>query len=108
MPNSVKFRILFLMSVVIFTLPLCGQNDTISSLSKDLNEIEIHAYSSRSDLIRIPAALQVLRDSLHLDQSFSFAGLLNQSPGVKIEERSPGSYRLSIRGSTLRSPFGVR
>ncbi|MEO5583393.1 MAG: TonB-dependent receptor, partial [Saprospiraceae bacterium] len=72
------------------------------------SEIEISAYSSRSDLIRIPAALQVLKDSLHLDQSFSFAGLLNQAPGVKIEERSPGSYRLSIRGSTLRSPFGVR
>jgi iron complex outermembrane receptor protein len=25
-----------------------------------------------------------------------------------MEERSPGSYRFSIRGSTLRSPFGVR
>jgi iron complex outermembrane receptor protein len=25
-----------------------------------------------------------------------------------MEERSPGSYRLSIRGSLLRSPFGVR
>src|SRR5690606_21256668 len=27
---------------------------------------------------------------------------------VRMEERSPGSYRLSIRGSLLRSPFGVR
>jgi iron complex outermembrane receptor protein len=27
---------------------------------------------------------------------------------VRLEERSPGSYRLNIRGSTLRSPFGVR
>ncbi len=25
-----------------------------------------------------------------------------------MEERSPGSYRLSIRGSLLRSPFGIR
>jgi len=25
-----------------------------------------------------------------------------------MEERSPGSYRLSMRGSLLRSPFGVR
>ncbi len=32
----------------------------------------------------------------------------NQLPGVRFEERAPGSYRLSIRGSTLRSPFGVR
>src|SRR5678815_1496519 len=25
-----------------------------------------------------------------------------------MDERSPGSYRLSIRGNLLRSPFGVR
>lgn len=25
-----------------------------------------------------------------------------------MEERSPGSYRINIRGSSLRSPFGVR
>src|SRR5690606_32776978 len=33
---------------------------------------------------------------------------LNATPGVHMEERSPGSYRLNVRGSTLRSPFGVR
>ncbi len=33
---------------------------------------------------------------------------LNTIPGVRMEERSPGSYRLSLRGSLLRSPFGVR
>ncbi|WP_223608008.1 TonB-dependent receptor [Chryseobacterium sp. OSA05B] len=33
---------------------------------------------------------------------------INQTAGVRMEERSPGSYRLSVRGSTLRSPFGVR
>lgn len=33
---------------------------------------------------------------------------VNFLPGSKMEERSPGSYRLSVRGSTLRSPFGVR
>jgi iron complex outermembrane receptor protein len=33
---------------------------------------------------------------------------LNTSSGVRMEERSPGSYRLSIRGSLLRSPFGIR
>ncbi|HEU5145458.1 MAG TPA: TonB-dependent receptor, partial [Chryseosolibacter sp.] len=32
----------------------------------------------------------------------------NILPGVRMEERSPGSYRFSIRGSSLRSPFGVR
>lgn len=33
---------------------------------------------------------------------------LNSISGVRMEERSPGSYRLNIRGSSLRSPFGVR
>src|SRR5690606_19038249 len=32
----------------------------------------------------------------------------NSIPGVRMEERSPGSYRFSIRGSLLRSPFGIR
>ncbi len=38
----------------------------------------------------------------------SFVPSFNKISGVRIEERSPGSYRLSIRGSLLRSPFGVR
>jgi iron complex outermembrane receptor protein len=33
---------------------------------------------------------------------------VNQIPGARMEERSPASYRISVRGSTLRSPFGVR
>lgn len=32
----------------------------------------------------------------------------NSVAGVRMEERSPGSYRINIRGSSLRSPFGVR
>lgn len=33
---------------------------------------------------------------------------LNTVSGVRMEERSPGSYRINIRGSSLRAPFGVR
>src|SRR5690606_3157698 len=33
---------------------------------------------------------------------------VNTIPGVRLEERAPASYRFSIRGSTLRAPFGVR
>jgi len=87
---------------------LCAQSDTSLSLSADLPMIKISAYSTRSDLLRIPAAVQVLEDTLNPVASLSFASSLNTAPGVKLEERSPGSYRLSIRGSTLRSPFGIR
>lgn len=38
----------------------------------------------------------------------SLVPAINTIPGVRMEERSPGSYRINIRGSSLRSPFGVR
>jgi iron complex outermembrane receptor protein len=33
---------------------------------------------------------------------------MNTQPGIRFEERSPNSYRVSIRGNLLRAPFGVR
>jgi len=33
---------------------------------------------------------------------------VNTVPGVRMEERAPASYRISIRGSSLRSPYGIR
>lgn len=47
------------------------------------------------------------RDLEHY-QTQSLVSAFNSVPGVQMDERSPGSYRLSIRGSLLRSPFGVR
>ncbi len=38
----------------------------------------------------------------------SLVASFNSLPGVRLEERSPGSYRVSVRGSSLRAPFGVR
>src|SRR5690606_8225943 len=32
----------------------------------------------------------------------------NTLAGIRMEERSPGSYRLAMRGSLIRSPFGIR
>ena len=41
------------------------------------------------------------------DQS-SLTAALNRLPGVRFEERATASYRVAIRGASLRSPFGVR
>lgn len=103
-------RLFFVFSILACTGISRAQNqlDTLSSLSANLPVIEINAYSAKSDLVRIPAAVQLILDTVHLLPQLSFAQAINQAPGVKLEERSPGSYRLSIRGSTLRSPFGIR
>ncbi|MEN9598453.1 MAG: hypothetical protein RL596_764 [Bacteroidota bacterium] len=38
----------------------------------------------------------------------SLVPVFNTVAGVRMEERSPGSYRIAVRGNLLRSPFGVR
>lgn len=74
-----------------------------------LQEVSVESYASNRNPIDIPASIGIVR---HTDfDRFSSASMLpafNMLPGVRMEERSPGSYRFSIRGSLLRSPFGVR
>ena len=38
----------------------------------------------------------------------SLVQAVNTVPGIRFEERAGASYRISIRGSSVRSPFGVR
>jgi iron complex outermembrane receptor protein len=77
--------------------------------SKTLSEVVIRSYEQNRKLKQVPAAINYISQSRL--QQFSNASILpamNSTPGVKMEERSPASYRINIRGSTLRAPFGVR
>lgn len=74
-----------------------------------LSPVVIRAYQHERALLEVPASVSLIGESDF--ERFNNASLLpvvNAVPGVRMEERSPGSYRLSIRGSTLRSPFGLR
>ncbi|WP_310395326.1 TonB-dependent receptor domain-containing protein [Hymenobacter sp.] len=90
--------------------PLRAQNQLADSArAVALPEATVTGYGQRLPLRRTAAAIGVL-DARVLEQ-FSPAALtqaVNTLPGVRLEERATASYRLSIRGSTLRSPFGVR
>lgn len=93
----------------LFILNSKGYTKTIIDSTNVLQEVNIKAYLSEQPLISLPAAILTL-NSQQLEQRNinSLLPSLNSLSGVKMEERSPGSYRLSIRGSLLRSPFGVR
>ncbi len=74
-----------------------------------LKEVIVKAFENNRQLIDVPAAVSLVsKADLNRYNNLSILPALNVNPGVRMEERSPGSYRLSIRGSTLRSPFGVR
>ena len=77
--------------------------------ARHLNEVMVRGYLSDQPVQSVPASVSVLSpDQLKVQPDNSLVSSLNTVPGVRMEERSPGSYRLSIRGSLLRSPFGIR
>lgn len=81
------------------------KNDSV----RHMQPVTVKAYLSEQPVLNVPASINVLnQQQLDVQPENSFIPALNSQPGVRAEERSPGSYRLSIRGSLLRSPFGVR
>ena len=80
-----------------------------STYSKLLQEVVVQAYELNRRLSDAPVAVGVVTTAeWSRYNKMSIVPAMNSIPGVRMEERSPGSYRLSFRGSTLRSPFGVR
>ncbi|HKZ37954.1 MAG TPA: TonB-dependent receptor plug domain-containing protein [Chryseolinea sp.] len=105
-----------LISALFLILPgytlLLAQNPNSeqgSDTAKVLNEIVIQAYAYKRPANEVPAAVAIVspKDFERFNNT-SLLPAVNTIPGVRMEERSPGSYRFSIRGSLLRSPFGVR
>ncbi len=74
-----------------------------------LMPVLVQAFSHSTKWKEAGAAVALLNYSdLNSYSPTSMVPAFNKISGVRMEERSPGSYRLSIRGSLLRSPFGVR
>ena len=81
----------------------------LNSASTFLLPVIVTAFERNTTLKNIPVAVSLLsKADLERYNDASILQAVNTVPGVKMDERSPGSYRLSIRGNLLRSPFGVR
>jgi len=75
----------------------------------NLSAVTVTAFDTERPLLEQSAAVVTIseRDFSRFNET-SPVNAFNQKAGVRIEERAPASYRVSIRGSSLRSPFGVR
>lgn len=101
------------LTAVFLPLCLCSQAQepvpAVKDSSRTLNEVVVQAYASDRPQLVVPATLGIIKEhELNRFGNVSLLPAFNMVPGVRMEERSPGSYRFSIRGSSLRSPFGVR
>ncbi|MBE9464152.1 TonB-dependent receptor [Dyadobacter subterraneus] len=82
-------------------------SDTLTA--KQLDEITVNAFESRTNRLSTTATVGLLTaKSIERFSSTTWTNAVNAIPGVRMEERSPGSYRFSVRGSLIRSPFGIR
>ena len=91
--------------LLLANLTAAAQTDTLIALP----DVTVAGFRDATSTVRIPASIGTL--STREITAFPTADLLpamNRLPGVRFEQRAPGSYRISVRGSTLRSPFGVR
>ena len=102
-----RFTILTVAFIVVAVSLSFAQEQSDST--RLLDEVVVKAYRSDRPLKDVPVTINVLETKeLNRFGPMSMVTTVNTVPGVRMEERSPGSYRFSIRGSVLRSPFGIR
>lgn len=96
---------ILLLLFILCSIRVNAQTDTI----KNLNEITVKGYYNPQPLLRAVGSVSLLDSNQFKNHpTSSLLSIINTAPGARMEERSPGSYRLSLRGSLLRSPFGIR
>jgi iron complex outermembrane receptor protein len=74
-----------------------------------LDETIVKGFETNQSILKTGAAVSKI-DLRNIERfgNTNLSPAFNSQAGVRFEERSPGSYRIAIRGSSLRSPFGVR
>ncbi|MCH8330724.1 MAG: Plug domain-containing protein, partial [Bacteroidetes bacterium] len=108
--NYIKVLIAFTLLITAFKVHALDKDSLIKDTLIMLKEVEIRAFDSELPLEHTPVPITVIDEvQLNNANNGSILSAINMVPGVKMESRGlGGSRRISIRGSLLRSPFGVR
>ncbi|MBO6522234.1 MAG: TonB-dependent receptor [Balneolaceae bacterium] len=81
----------------------------IDTVKAELGNIVVVGYQGNRSILETPGSISYINPQTisGFDNSSLIYGMRTVA-GVRMEERAPGSYRIAIRGSSLRSPFGIR
>lgn len=101
-------HILFFIGCIFVHVSL-AQTRIDTTMLGTLDSVVVTAFRIQVKGQTIPASIaQISRKTLAQEVNGTLLPAFNLVAGVRMEQRSEGSYRLAIRGSSLRSPFGVR
>lgn len=105
MYRSIFIFLIFLIPFVSYSHRITIDRDSII----DIDSILIESYFTSQPFLTLTSSAKVIeKPSLLTQAPNDYLSAINNIAGVRMEERSPGSYRLAIRGSMIRSPFGIR
>lgn len=103
MLKTTTFLFLFFLSHCLSYAQLNNDDTT-----KTLEGVVVRAFEQNRASLLSTANVRKISPNSDAGNKTSYLQSFNAISGVRMEERSPGSYRINIRGSSLRSPFGVR
>jgi len=94
-------------------VPLTENNKTIhvSLITSGLvlSEITVKGYENNKKLVETAGAIALLTTrEIQRGDNTEILPALNTIPGVKMESYGPGNYRISVRGSVISDPWGIR
>lgn len=79
-------------------------NSPEDTTTKHLPGLTVRGYLIEQPVLSVPASVSVLGPAqLSLQPENSLVSSFNTVPGVRMEERSPGSYQLSYKAVTFFS-----
>ena len=104
-----KLLCLFILHGLFLPISTLGAQTNAEISADTIPTVVVEAFRTKVVWKSAPVSVAIIRQAdIQRAAPVSMLPVLNTIPGVRMEERSPGSYRLSVRGSLLRSPFGVR
>src|SRR5690554_340985 len=105
----IRIHRLFVILTSFCSAVMYGQVADTISVDGQLEPVQIIAYFSSQPILGLTASAQSISSrEIEKQQNTTLLPAMNTVAGVRMEERSPGSYRLAMRGSLIRSPFGIR
>lgn len=103
------FRIPFLLFLFLITSASVFAQFEPDTLEDELDEVVVFGYQTNQNILETAASIGLVTVSTVNGMSpQNLVYGMNTIAGVRMEERATGSYRISVRGSSLRSPFGIR
>lgn len=97
---------LFFLAIAI---PLVSKAQNIQDSTIQLQPLELKLHFAKQSLLSSTSSTHSLTENHILQQQpTTLLTSMNTIAGIRMEERSPGSYRIAMRGSLIRSPFGIR